>query len=193
MTNRRDTLIAILFGIAFLVAGALTYSGKVPVAFAFAPVLTGFLGWIVARPTWAEPAVPETAPKPPPPAVPPVVGGLVLLLVILAASLLPGTVKLRATVDELPGASAVAVGCSPADNRLIVNSVLDIVQMACVLYEAEAGKPEAAILTICRINEILAPEVHKLISAQAGAKAKKAADDAASKASGASDAGRDAK
>ena len=132
----RDTLIAILFGVAFIVAGALTFTGKASPIEAFGPVLAGFLGWLTRGPNDKR----KDKNDGPPPAA------LMLLLGLFAAS--------------------SAASCTPAARRDVLNTVLDIVDQACVLYNAEEGRSEEAVMTICRIDDKMAPEVRRLIAAQ---------------------------
>lgn len=66
-------------------------------------------------------------------------------------------------------------GCDLASRRRAVDAGLTVAQIACALYEANAGRPVPEILTACNILDEAAPFVRDLVEANKAAKAKAAA------------------
>ena len=58
--------------------------------------------------------------------------------------------------------SASSAGCSPAANRKVANTALDIATVACIIANSESS--DATIAKVCGIADALLPDLRTIVS-----------------------------
>jgi hypothetical protein len=69
------------------------------------------------------------------------------------------------------------LSCSPAANKKVANTALDLAQIACILLNAESD--DATLQKVCGFAQDVLPDVQKLVSEQRAASRRYAAERAA--------------